>query len=170
MAEDGRAVTIGAIGAGELPRVRGLAGRIWPEAYAGILPADRIAAMLAEIYSLGTLSADMAERGHRYWLARVDGADAGFASAYLEDGRVWIKKLYVLGSIRGLGLGKRLLATAIAAFPGAGSVGLFVNNANAPAIGFYKAQGFSIEREAPVRMGPYDFVDYIMSRPLPLGR
>ena len=159
-------VSIVPIGVSGMARVRDISYVIWPEAYAGILPADRIPGMLAEIYDLGTLAADIEERGHRYWFATVDGVDAGFVSAYREGDRVWIKKLYVLSSIRGLGLGRRLLATAIAAFPGATSVGLYVNNGNAPAIGFYRTQGFDVEAEVPVRMGPYDFTDFVMGRTL----
>lgn len=162
------AVEIAPIGAADLPRVQGLARVIWPEAYAGILPAERIGPMLDEIYGLPELTADIEARGHRYWIATADGVDAGFASAYLADGRVWIKKLYVLSSIRGLGLGSRLMATAVAAFPAAASVGLYVNNGNDPAIGFYRSRGFEVEAEVPVRMGPYDFTDFVMARPLPL--
>ena len=146
--------------------MRALAYAIWPEAYAGVLPADRIPGMLAEIYSLEALTADIAERGHHYWLVTVDGVDAGFASAYREDGRVWIKKLYVLSTIRGLGLGKRLIAAALAAFPAARSVGLYVNDGNTAAIGFYESQGFAVENRVPVRMGPYDFTDFVMARPV----
>lgn len=161
-------VTIEPIGPGDLPRIQALARVIWPEAYAGILPAERIGPMLDEIYSLSELTADIEARGHRYWLATVDGADAGFVSAYRDDERVWIKKLYVLSSIRGLGLGRRLMGAAVAAFPGAASVGLCVNNGNEPAIGFYRARGFAVEAEVPVRMGPFDFTDFVMARPLPL--
>jgi ribosomal protein S18 acetylase RimI-like enzyme len=166
MPADDRQVAIFPIGTAELERVRALAYEIWPEAYVGILPAERIPGMLAEIYSLEALAADIAARDHRYWLATVDGGDAGFVSAYREAGRVWIKKLYVLGTIRGLGLGKRLLATAVAAFPEASSVGLYVNDGNAPAIGFYESQGFAVEKRVPVRMGPYDFTDFVMARPV----
>src|SRR5262245_38545751 len=73
---DTRKVSIFPIGAAELPRVRTLAYEIWPEAYAGILPPERIPGMLAEIYSLETLSTDISERQHRYWLATVDRGDA----------------------------------------------------------------------------------------------
>jgi ribosomal protein S18 acetylase RimI-like enzyme len=159
-------IAIFPVGADGLPRVRALAYEIWPEAYASILSATQIPGMLAEIYSIETLRADMEERQHRYWLTTLHGADAGFLSAYSTDERVWIKKLYVLDAARGHGLGKRLLATAVEAFPAARSVGLYVNCGNAPAIAFYKAQGFSVEAEVPVRMGPYDFRDFVMSRPV----
>jgi ribosomal protein S18 acetylase RimI-like enzyme len=154
------------IGSAELPRIRALAFAIWPEAYAGILPPDNIGAMLEDIYALETLAADIDERGHRYWIAAVDGADGGFVSAYREGDRVWIKKIYVLASARGLSLGKRLIDTAVAAFPGARSVALLVNDGNAKAIGFYKSQGFTVEAAVPVRMGGFDYTDYRMARPL----
>jgi ribosomal protein S18 acetylase RimI-like enzyme len=149
-----------------LPRIRGLADRIWPECFAGILPAERIGPMVADIYALETLTADIDERRHLYWIAQVDGADVGYASAYRDGDRVWIKKLYLLDSCRGLGLGKALIGTAIEAFADCGTVGLYVNDGNAPAIGFYKAQGFEVEAHVPVQMGPFNFHDYIMAKPL----
>ncbi|MBK8084443.1 MAG: GNAT family N-acetyltransferase [Devosia sp.] len=154
------------IGAADLFRVADLAQRIWPEAFAGILPAERIPGMLAEIYAPETLAADIAERGHQYWLARRAGADVGFASAYRADGRVWVKKLYLLAEARGLGLGKALIATARAHCGPDLPVALYVNDGNAPAIAFYRSQGFEIERHEPVRMGPYDFTDYVMLKPV----
>lgn len=150
------------IGAGDLPRVADLAYRIWPEAFAGILPAERIPGMLAEIYALETLAADIAVRDHHYWLARRDGADVGFASAYCAEGRVWIKKLYLLAEARGLGLGKALISAARVHLGPELPVALYVNDGNAPAIAFYRSQGFEIERRVPVRMGPYDFTDCVM--------
>jgi len=154
--------TIAPIGTADLPRVQALAHEIWPEAFAGILPEDRIPGMLAEIYALETLAADIAERGHQYWLASGEAGDLGFASAYRAEGRVWIKKLYVHEMARGLGLGKQLIAVARAHFGSGLPVALYVNDGNAPAIAFYKAQGFTIEKHVPVQMGPYQFTDYVM--------
>jgi len=153
---------ISPIAADALPRVADLANRIWPEAFAGILPADRIPGMLAEIYALETLEADITERGHQYWLATRDAGDLGFASAYRAEGRVWIKKLYVHRKARGLGLGKQLIAAARTQFGPDLPVALYVNDGNAPAIAFYVSQGFTIEKHVPVQMGPYQFTDYVM--------
>jgi ribosomal protein S18 acetylase RimI-like enzyme len=163
---EGRKSGIERIGGADLPRVQALAQRIWPECFAGILPPDHIDAIVEQVYDLETLHADISERHHIYWIAQVDGEDAGYASAYLEDERVWIKKLYLLDTCRGLGLGKRLIATVLAAFSGAASVGLYVNDGNVSAIGFYRAQGFTVEALVPVRMGPFDLHDYVMARPV----
>ena len=163
-------VRVAALGVSDLARVRALAHAIWPEAYAGIIAADRIGPMLEEIYSLEALRGDIETLGHSYWMAIRGGADEGFVSAYREaragGDRVWIKKLYVLASARGAGLGRRLMDTAIAAFPGAASVALYVNDGNARAIDFYRGRGFVIEGAEPVRMGPFDFIDYVMAKPL----
>lgn len=107
------------IGAAELGRVRSLADRIWPECFAGILPADRIAPMVTDIYAIETLQADLAERRHSYWIAQVDGADVGYASAFREGDRLWLKKLYLLGVSRGMGLGKQLMPPLWRPFPDA---------------------------------------------------
>lgn len=154
------------IGNADLHRIATLARRIWPEAFAGILPADQIPAMLDEIYAIDTLRADIALRGHVYWIALIDGHDAGYLSAYREADRLWIKKIYVDAACRGRGIGRHLLDKAQAHFAPIGSVALNVNDGNTAAIGFYQAQGFAIEAHVPVRMGPFDFHDYIMARQL----
>lgn len=161
-----RTVSIARIDASALPRVRELAYRIWPECFAGILKPEEISLVLADVYALPELEADMAQRGHLYWIVQVDGADAGYASAYREADRLWIKKLYLLDSSRGLGLGKRLIAVAIDALPGARRLALYVNDGNAGAIAFYRSQGFAIEATVPVQMGPCRFNDHVMTRAL----
>lgn len=160
-----RAVSINTISLGDLHRVRALARRIWPECFAGILPAEIIGPMVEAIYDLEVLRADVEEDGHIYWIAQVDGEDAGYASAYREGDRLWIKKLYLLDSCRGLGLGKRLIAAAQQELSGATSLALYVNDGNASAIAFYKSQGFTIDRLVEVSMGGFDMKDYVMTRP-----
>lgn len=150
----------------DLPRVQALARDIWPECFAGILPPERIGPMVEAIYALDTLRDDVQVRGHRYWLAQVDGHDVGYVSAYPEGARLWLKKLYLRHTCRGKGTGKALIATVLKAFPDARELALYVNDGNAPAIAFYHAQGFEIEATVPVRMGPFDFTDHILRKAL----
>ena len=162
-------IRIEPLGAADLPRVQALARRIWPECFAGILPPHSIVPLVDAIYDLETLHADLHQRQHRFWIVRVDGEDAGYVAAYRDGPRLWIKKLYLLEACRGLGLGKRLIATALEAFPGVDTLSLYVNDANLPAIAFYRAQGFTAEAHVPVSMGPFDFHDYVMTRPVARG-
>jgi diamine N-acetyltransferase len=159
-----RRVSIERIDESGLSRVQALARRIWPECFAYLQPQVDVSRMVEEIYHLDTLRDDMRARSHQYWVVQVDGEDAGYASAYRDGDRLWIKKLYLLESSRGLGLGKRLIDTALAAFAGVAATSLYVNDGNLPAIAFYRSQGFEIESSGPVRMGPFQFRDHVMTR------
>lgn len=51
----------------------------------------------------------------RLWVADLDGACVGFVlTAVLDDGQAWLEEVDVLPAFGGLGLGRRLVETAIA--------------------------------------------------------
>ena len=153
------------IGVDELEIVRHLALIIWPGCYRNIIGPDRVDAMLAVLYATDALEQEMIGEGHVFWLARYGDLDVGYASAYLDGNRLWLKKLYVRDDHRGLGLGKALIDAALEHFGDApNELALYVNNGNTPAIDYYLRSGFTQEAEVPVTMGPYDFTDYIMRR------
>ena len=157
------------IGVDELEIVRELALIIWPKCYRNIIGPDRVDGMLAALYSVDALEREMLEDGHVFWVARYGPLDVGYASAYKDNGRLWLKKLYVRDDHRGLGLGKLLIETAVGHFAApepANDMALFVNRDNRPAIDYYLRSGFQVEAEVPVQMGPYAFTDFIMQRTL----
>ncbi len=153
------------IGIDELEIVRELALIIWPKCYRNIIGPDRVDQMLAVLYSTEALEREMREDGHLFWVVRYGDLDVGYASAYIDGARLWLKKLYVRDDHRGLGLGKALIDTTLAHFP-AQELALYVNKDNTPAINYYLRSGFSVEDEVPVQMGPYGFTDYIMQKSL----
>ncbi len=155
------------IGVDELEVVRELAQIIWPKCYRNIIGPDRVDAMLAALYSVDALEREMLDHGHVFWVARYGPLDVGYASAYVENRRLWLKKLYVRDDHRGLGLGKLLIETAMTHFAmpePANDMALYVNRDNTPAIDYYLRSGFQVEAEVPVQMGPYAFTDFIMQR------
>ncbi|MGZ3297452.1 MAG: GNAT family N-acetyltransferase [Asticcacaulis sp.] len=157
------------IDASELEIVRELALIIWPKCYRNIIGPDRVDAMLAVLYSTDNLLREMDDDGHVFWIVRVEDTDVGYASAYVDGSRLWLKKLYVRDDYRGLGLGKALIAAVLDHFQAPGrtaDMALYVNCDNRPAIDYYLRSGFRIEAEVPVQMGPYGFTDYIMQRAL----
>ncbi|MFI4902894.1 MAG: GNAT family N-acetyltransferase [Burkholderiales bacterium] len=88
-------------------------------------------------------------------VARVDGAVAGFAlffptfSTFLARRGLWLEDLFVVPAMRGLGVGRALLA-AVAGVAHARGCGRFewaVLDWNAPAIGFYEGLGATLMPE-----------------------
>ena len=115
----------------------------------------------------------MVRQGHVFWIVRFGDLDVGYASAYKDGDRLWLKKLYVRDDHRGLGLGKALIETALEHFHADRisssppmELALYVNKDNTPAINYYLRSGFQVEAEVPVQMGPYGFTDYIMQKVL----
>ena len=159
-------VAIRRITADELPIVQAIANETWPTAFAGVIERHKIEMMLEDIYDLDKLRNDMDALGHVYWIARHHGEDAGFISSFKDDDVTWIKKLYILPSKQGLGIGRTLIGTARDHFAPQRALSLNVNNGNARAISFYKKYGFTVEKEVPVTMGPFDFTDYVMTKVL----
>lgn len=160
------AITIRRIDADELPIVQQLAEEIWPHAFDGVIQRHQIEIMLGDIYALESLENEMNALGHVFWIARHGHVDAAFLSAFRRDDVTWIKKLYVLPDRQGMGLGKALIRTALEHFGPARALSLNVNNGNTKAIAFYRHNGFEIEAEVPVTMGPFEFTDFIMTRTL----
>jgi len=142
-----------------------LARRIWPRSYARILTPEQIANMLKRIYTPAQLSEEMA-KGHRFWIARENEKPLGYASACRDGDAIWLKKLYVLPGRQKQGIGHALMEEVTHALQPAIALKLLVNRANTPAQRFYLRRGFTQTGELPVRMGDYEFVDLIFSKPI----
>lgn len=143
-----------------LPVVRDLAHMIWPLAYANILTGEQIHNMLERIYSLDNLRKEIAS-GHQFFLAMVNEAPVGYASAFREGSTIWIKKLYVVPACTGQGIGTMLLKAATSHFLPAAQVRLLVNSNNTSAQHFYERLGFTQDGTTPVQMGDHQFCDHI---------
>jgi GNAT superfamily N-acetyltransferase len=160
------AMTIVPAVADDLPIVTELAARIWPAAYAGILTPEQVANMLERIYSLENLRREM-ERGHRFWIAYDGDQPVAFASGYRENADIiWLKKIYVEPAMQGRGIGRALTEVVIAAFAPARELRLLANPNNQAAHHYYAHQGFAKIGEVPVKMGDWDFVDFMFSKVL----
>lgn len=149
-----------------IPLIRKMAMRIWPAAYRGVLEDKHITNLLANIYSEENLAEEM-HHGHQFWIIYEENVPSGYISAYKQDEAIWIRKLYVdLGHQRS-GLGTALMDYAIKELRPANEVKLLVNRNNKAAIEYYKHKGFLQSGETHVKMGDFEFNDYIFSRPLP---
>jgi ribosomal protein S18 acetylase RimI-like enzyme len=134
--------------AADLPVIRDLAAETWWRHYPSIIPDEQIAAMLQGIYAPAALAAGMAA-GESFLLAEDPAGGAtgfiGYGRELAVFGGAGITKLYVRPAAGGRGIGRALMAAALAALAGAPVVRLRVNRRNVGAINFYFRVGFTIE-------------------------
>lgn len=148
------------LGQADFALIESLARRIWPVAYDGILTEEQLENLLAKIYGAENLASEMAN-GHRFWGAFDNASALGYASGYRDGACIWIKKLYVLPQAQGQGIGRALMQTVITAFLPVQEARLYVNGENLAAQRFYEKCGFANAGPVPVRMGDFDFTDFV---------
>lgn len=159
-------ITIREATAEDIPLIRNLAARIWPDAFGEILSSEQIAYMLDWMYSPRALESQLAS-GHHFLVAGDQGAVSGYASWEAPPAADFVKlhKLYVLPSAQGTGAGKALMEKVVdeARARGRISLRLNVNRAN-KAVAFYQKRGFRIvgEEDNPIGNG-YFMNDYVMA-------
>ena len=153
--------------------LRELAGVIWRQHYAGMIPAAQIDYMLAGRLSDEALLQQICARDKWLWLMRASDVCVGYCGYELApvDGvtpaAMKLGQLYVLPSHRGTGLGGFMLGHVEAQARAHGRRLLFlqVNKRNTSAIGFYRAMGFQVVREAVFDIGGgFVMDDYIMEK------
>ena len=155
----------------DLPAISQLAGAIWRACYPGIISHEQIDYMLARMYALDTMRAEMQSQGIRYDLLLVNSKPVGFASCgpTTEPGVIKMHKLYLLWEWHGHGLGSRLLQHVEheVRVAGARRLILSVNKRNAKAIAVYRRNGFDVVDSIVTDIGQgFVMDDYVMAKDL----
>ena len=152
-------------GPADIANISRIAEQTWPVCYRGIVSDEQLPIMLEHYYSPEALARQMQE-GQRFWIALLGGKVSGFASATQENDLIWLRKLYVLPSAQGYGLGKTLFEAIVANHANARYMRLNVNQNNHPAIAFYRRLGFEVAEASKVVMAGFEFDDYVMEKQL----
>lgn len=150
----------------DIPLIRDLCFKVWPQTYAAILSQDKIDYMLEFMYSSASLQKQM-EHGSQFLFVYEDKDPVGFA-AYLQKTPTIYKldKIYVLPSQQGKGTGKFVIDYIIDEIKkkGAHALQLQVHRQN-KARNFYEKLGFVILEEKDFDIGNGFFMnDYVMER------
>ena len=131
-----------------LPAIQELAAVIWHAHYPGIISREQIDYMLARMYALETMRAEILAQGIHYDRLLQGSALAGFASyGPTAEPETWkLHKLYLRPDLHGRGLGSQLLrhCETRAQALGAHRLLLNVNKRNAKAIAAYQRNGYAI--------------------------
>ena len=154
----------------DLRSVGQLACQIWTEHYTPIIGAPQVRYMLENVHSAPIIADQITAQGYRYWLAEDGNTPVGYCGAVVEDGHLFLSKLYVLDSYRHHGIARRFVAILRQWCLEAGlpSIRLKVAKANAGSIAAYEKLGFTIVDSVDTDIGSGFFMDdYVMEMPVP---
>ena len=128
----------------DLAAIRALLVETWHATYDAIYSAKRVTEITDDWHSIASLKARLT-RPNSEFLVADDGKRIGgmaFAAASTDPKIVLLNQLYVLPASQRQGIGQALLDEVEASFPEANTLRVEVEEANAPAIAFYRSKGF----------------------------
>ena len=156
-------------GTNEIPLIRELTFRVWPQTYASILSQEQIDYMLEMMYSENSLQKQIAEDGYGFIIVYEDGNPVGFASYHEEEPRRWkLNKIYILRNQQGKGTGKYVINYIIDEIKKQNAASLFLQvNQHNKAKTFYERLGFNEVDFINLDIGNGFFMnDFIMEKQL----
>lgn len=139
----------------------------WLASYSSFIPKDELLEYLELHYSPGILKNIIQEPETHGYIAEADGVPAGYMRLKIEAeaSNVFVSQLYVLPSYQKLGIGKKLMQTAVNDAISAGSdrlrIGVMVQNG--ASVRWYRSLGYRIEKVEPFTMGRTTVDHYIGS-------
>lgn len=128
----------------DLAAVRDLLVETWHATYDSIYGAERVTEITDEWYSAASLKARLVRPNSEFLIAD-DGKRIGgtaFAAATSDPAIILLHQLYVRPDCQRKGIGKLLLDEIEESFPEAKILRLEVEEANGPAVAFYRVNGF----------------------------
>lgn len=161
--------SIKSAGIDEIPLIRELTFRVWPQTYASILSRKQIDYMLEMMYSEVSLKKQITEDGCQFIIVYENGSPVGFASYHEEEPQKWkLNKIYVLQNQQGKGTGKYVINHIIEEIKKQNARSLFLQvNQHNNAKGFYEKLGFTEIDFINLDIGEGFFMnDFIMEKKL----
>lgn len=131
----------------QIQQVADLAAEIWTQHFTPIIGAEQVQYMLETVQSAETIGRTIREQGYQYRLMYVEDEFIGYFAYVLQEGRVFLSKLYLKADCRGKGYARQAMETieAIGRTHGAADIWLTVNKYNIDVIAIYEKMGFAIE-------------------------
>lgn len=159
-------LTIRNASAKDVPLIRSLAQRIWPQTYQSIISKAQITYMMNLMYSETSLR-EQIEKGSQFIITYNTGIPVGFAAFSEVEQTIWkLHKIYVLHSQQGKGTGRFIIEQVINDIKPKGATALRLNvNRNNSAKIFYEKIGFEVISSEDIDIGNGYFMnDYVMEK------
>ncbi|TIS58264.1 GNAT family N-acetyltransferase [Mesorhizobium sp.] len=128
----------------DLAAIRALLVETWHATYDAIYGVERVTAITDDWHSIASLKARLT-RPNSEFLVADDGKRIGgtaFAAATTDAKIIMLNQLYVHPACQRQGIGQALLEEVEASFPEAQTLRVEVEEANTPAVAFYRSRGF----------------------------
>jgi ribosomal protein S18 acetylase RimI-like enzyme len=167
-------ITIRHAGPSDAAVLPGLCRQAFSDAFGHLYPPEDLAAFLDEAYAPSMIAAELVDQATSVWLAEEGQAAIGYAvggpctlpHAEVTPACAELKRLYVLRSHQGTGLGTRLLNLALKRLQADGArrlwLGVWSENFRAQAL--YARHGFTKVGEYGFRVGATVDREFIFRR------
>jgi ribosomal protein S18 acetylase RimI-like enzyme len=151
-------------GISDIQLLEELAHKTWNSHYRSIISQEQIDFMLEKMYSPASLTEQMTELKHNFYLIHSDNIPVGFVSVSSPDKKNWmLHKFYILSEGQKKGTGSIVYSQLLKLLGNPQSIRLTVNRANYKSINFYFKNGFIIEKVADFDIGNGYFMnDFVM--------
>ncbi|WP_106767459.1 GNAT family N-acetyltransferase [Paenibacillus faecalis] len=146
-----------------------LAEEIWMEHYEPIIGQEQVRYMIEKFQSPEPVK-EQIESGYQYYFLNSRDEKAGYMAFKLENGSMFLSKIYVAKRYRKQGIAAAALTYAeeVCKSSGVSSMWLTVNKYNSNSIAAYNRLGFVTIREQVADIGQgYVMDDYVMEKVIP---
>ena len=150
----------------DIPLIRELCFRVWPQTYAPILSHDKIGYMLELMYNPASLQKQMND-GSQFIFVCEDENPVGYAAYFEKTPSIFhLDKIYILPSQQGKGTGRFVINFIIDEIKQTGATSLQLQvNRNNKAKNFYEKLGFVVIGYQDFDIGSGFFMnDYVMEK------
>jgi diamine N-acetyltransferase len=153
----------------DVDAVSALARMVWQATYPALISQAQIDAMLADRYAPSSISRQLEDPRHAWWVANLERTTVGFAHARLDGTDCKLDKLYVHPNNQRYGIGGTLLDAVRnwARKHQARRLWLQVNRGNTQAVAAYLKYGFHIAESRVFDIGNgFVMDDHVMEQAL----
>ena len=149
----------------DISEVVKIARIIWIEHYTPIIGTKQVEYMLSNFHSIDVISKEIGQHKYMYFLIKEDTRIVGYFGVQVKGDELYLSKIYILSSDRGLGIGRAAMnfIQQLAQEYHLGKISLTVNRNNSGSIAAYYKMGFEKTGEVCVDIGEgYKMDDYQM--------
>ena len=151
----------------QLKTVSILADKIWRQHFPPIIGIKQVEYMLDKFQSYQAMTRQVKEEGYQYYLLHIEEKDVGYIAVKVEDGALFLSKIYIEQSFRGRKLASKSIRFLVdrCKAESLSKIWLTVNRDNRNTIAAYEAMGFVKTREQKADIGNGYFMDdFIMEK------